>query len=199
MIRKKWSTPLLPDHTKQQGGAYMLWAYFLSNTSTLYGVDNTPLFKLIQECQMGEDSIFTDDMTVDRTERDDLMGRIQRGDTLIVRSLVDLADNADDLVVLLQEIEAKGVDVASVSEPWYEYKRNFEQVSRGIDIVRELAEKKRRMGMQRAKAEGRMGRKADGRKAEQMRRLRAAGLTVREITELCRVSRSTYYRQVGKN
>jgi len=177
----------------------MLWAYFLSNTCTLYGVDNTPLFKLIQECQMGEDSIFTDDMTADRTERDDLMRHIQRGDTIIVRSLVDLADNADDLVVLLQEIEAKGVDIASVSEPWYEYKRSFEQVSRGIDIVRELAEKKRRMGMQRAKVEGRMGRKADGRKAEQMRKLRAAGLTVREITELCRVSRSTYYRQVGKN
>ena len=199
MIRKKWSTPLLPDHKRQQGGVYMLWAYFLSNTCTLYGVDNTPLFKLIQECQMDEDSIFTDDMTADRTERDDLMGHIQRGDTLIVRSLVDLADNADDLVVLLQEIEAKGVDIASVSEPWYEYKRSFEQVSRGIDIVRELAEKKRRMGMQRAKVEGRMGRKADGRKAEQMRKLRAVGLTVREITELCRVSRSTYYRQVGKN
>ena len=55
------------------------------------------------------------------------------------------------------------------------------------------------MGMQRAKEEGRMGRKIDGRKAEQMRKLRAAGLTVREITDLCGVSRSTYYRQVGKN
>ena len=148
---------------------------------------------------MDEDTIFTDDMTADRTERDDLLGRIQRGDTLIVRSLVDLADNADDLVILLQEIESKGVDIASVSEPWYEYKRNFEQVSRGIGIVRELAEKKRRMGMQRAKEEGRMGRKIDGRKAEQMRKLRAAGVTVREITDLCGVSRSTYYRQAGKN
>jgi DNA invertase Pin-like site-specific DNA recombinase len=116
----------------------------------------------------------------------------------MVRSLMDLADTPHGLVHILQGFEDKGVEVASVEEPWFDYKSNFHIVYSIVGIVAEQAEKKRRLGMERAKDAGRMGRKPDQGKLGQVQKLRQAGLTVREITELCGISRSTYYRHMGK-
>ena len=176
-----------------------LWAYFISDVRGICGVDNEALFSLIRDASLTEAYIFTDNIFDERTELARLLCVVRRGDTLMVRSLADLADGGAGLVQSLQELEDRGIEVASVSEPWYDYKTGFEQVARIVAVTAEQAERKRRLGMERAKQEGRMGRKKDERKTEQMKKLRSAGLSVREISELCGVSRSTYYRQVGGN
>lgn len=176
-----------------------LWAYFLENRSRIYEVDNSPLFELIRDCRLHEDNIFIDDMGGGREGLNELFGVVQAGDVVMVRSLMDLSDTGGDLVRVLHRFMDLGTEVVSVAECWYEHKDGLKKVECVVGVMEGLAEKKRRLGMEKAKAEGRMGRKADEKKGEQMRKLRAAGLTVREIAELCGVSRSTFYRRVGKN
>ena len=175
-----------------------LWAYFLENKSSTYSIDNSPLFCLIRDAALSEDNVFIDDIRNDkRPELLELLGVVTAGDTLMIRSLADLSNTSATLISTLQWFENKGVDVASVNEPWYTYKDNFEQIARTMGIVAEQAEKKRRLGIERAKDAGRMGRRPDNSKQEQIQKLRSAGLTVKEITNLVGISRSTYYRHTG--
>lgn len=176
-----------------------LWAYFTENKSAIHRVDNSPLFRLIRDAGLVEANIFIDDIRDStRPELVKLFGVMAPGDTIMVRSLSDLSDTPDDLVRTLQALEDKGVEVASVTEPWFDYKSNFNIVCSLVSIAAEQAEKKRRLGMERAKAQGRMGRKPDQGKLGQVQKLRQAGLTVREITNLCGISRSTFYRHMGR-
>ena len=59
-------------------------------------------------------------------------------------------------------------------------------------------EKRRRLVMERSKVEGRMGRKADSGRLDRLKKLRSVGMSVQEITKLCNISRSTYYREMAK-
>lgn len=175
-----------------------LWAYFTENKSSTYIIDNSPLFCLIRDAALPEDSVFVDDIRdAERPELKKLFGAVTAGDTLMVRSLADLADTPVALISALQGFEDRGVEVVAIAEPWYTYKDNFEQIDCTIGIVTEQAEKKRRLGIERAKDAGRMGRKPNSSKQEQIQKLRSAGLTVKEITKLCGISRSTYYRHKG--
>lgn len=177
------------------------WVYFLENTSTTLWIDNSPLFKLIQELGIGEEAIFIEDVAAtEPVELKALMNVVQKGDTVLVRSLADLAgaDGGPGVLHILQVLEEQGVDVASVLEPWYGYGRYYEAVERTVKITEELAERKRRVGMERAKRAGRMGRHPAQDSQGQMERLRQAGFSVKETCDLCGVSRSTYYRRTGR-
>ena len=173
-----------------------LWAYFTTNIGSIYKVDNRPLFQLIRDSGLEEDSVFTDDATDGYAELEHLLEVVECGDTVMVRSLVDLADDGTGLVARLRAFRDKGVEVVSINEEWYE--GAVEQVERMVILERAMAEKKRRLGMERAREDGRMGRKADQTKKERMAKLRNAGMTVEEVCDLCGVSRSTYYRGSGK-
>ena len=81
-----------------------------------------------------------------------------------------------------------------MEEPWYDYEKSFPMVESVIYTLAGLAEKKRRLGMERAKEAGRLGRKTDMKKMEQVKRLSRAGLSAKEVCDLVGVSRSTYYR-----
>lgn len=176
----------------------MVWAYFLENKSQIYSVNNRPLFLFIQEHGLGEEHIFADEMTAGRDELCALLGAVQTGDTVAVRSLVDLADSGDKLVSILRSFRDKGVAVVSLAENWYRHEDGLVQAESMVGMVAEWSEKRRRLGIERARQDGRMGRKADGRKKVQVLRLKSAGLSVKEIVELCDISRSTYYRYLKK-
>ena len=176
----------------------MLWAYFISNVGKTVKVENTSLFLLIQECKLNDDGIYTDDWGTERVELKNLLGVVQEGDTVMVRSIADLGDSAGDILEVLSLLESRGVEVASVVEPWYDDRRGLDVVEGVFGIVRELGERKRKRGIELAAAEGRMGRKVDPQKARRMKRLREAGFSVKEICEIVGVGRSTYYRQTEK-
>lgn len=176
-----------------------LWAYFTENKSSTYNIDNRPLFCLIRDAALHEDSVFVDDIRdTTRPELAKLLGAVVAGDTIMVRSLADLADTPATLISILQGCEDRGVEVVAIAEPWYTYKGGFEQIACTMGILSEWAEKKRRLGIERAKDAGRMGRKPVNGRQEQIQKLRLAGFTIREITNLCGISRSTYYRHMGK-
>ena len=147
---------------------------------------------------MDDSHIFTDNITGGREELGELLRLVSQDDVVMVRSLVDLADDGTGLLCVLQAFESRGVDVASIEEPWYDYKGAFNKMMGTLKVIDEQREKRRRLGMERAKMAGRMGRKTNKGRREQLQRLRATGLSVREITELCGISRSTYYRNMTK-
>lgn len=176
----------------------MLWAYFLENQTELYFIHNQPIFLFIQEHGLGEECIFSDEITAGREDLCALLRVVQTGDTVVVRSLVDLADTGVGLVDVLCSFRDKGVMVVSLAEEWYRHEDGLVQVESMVGMVAEWSEKRRRLGMERARQDGRMGRKVDGRKMAQVQRLKSAGLSVKEIVELCGISRSTYYRYLKK-
>lgn len=172
--------------TKQSGKEGYIWRY-------------GRILQKTKAAALSEDDVFIDDIRDDkRPELMQLFGTVSAGDTLMVRSLADLADTPAVLIGTLQGFEDRGVEVVAIAEPWYDYKSNFEQIARTMGIVAEQAEKKRRLGIECAKYAGRMGRRPDNSKQEQIQKLRSAGLTVKEITNLVGISRSTYYRHKGK-
>lgn len=182
------------EHMREGVIAVKIWAYFLENTSALYYIDNAPLFREIRENGVGEEDVFVDNISGEQAELKKLLEVMGKGDTVLIRSVVDLGKSGAEVIDVLQRIEEKGVDVASVNEAWYDYQKTFPYVERVVGIMGELTERKRRLGMERARAEGRLGRKANAEKKGYIRRLKEVGLAPKEICEIVGVSRSTYYR-----
>ncbi len=173
----------------------MLYAYLLENRMKAYSIDNQPIFKMIRECSLEEDAVFIDAVGDGvRNDLNRLISNVKNGDTVIFRSLVDVADTADEIVSLLKMFAEKGVDVVSVVEFTFDLKKNASALFDGFRICSELAEKKRRLGIERAKADGRMGRKVNLEVVDRVQRLRASGFSLSEILKMCNISRSTYYR-----
>lgn len=67
-----------------------VFAYFLNNNNNIYKVKNQTLFLCIKEYMIQEDDIYEDDMGKERKELEKLFRSVETGDTVIVRSLVDL-------------------------------------------------------------------------------------------------------------
>lgn len=175
----------------------MVYAYMLENIIKVYEVDNKPIFKLIRECELPEASVYIDKMGDSlRPELQELQSIVADGDTVLVRSLLDLADKPSDLISLLNCFGVRNIEVVSIVEPYYKYGDSFLYLKNAFGLYADFSEKKRRLGIERAKAEGRMGRKSDKDIVDKVKRLKKAGFSIQEIISLCGISRSTYYRMI---
>jgi len=180
---------------KKLGVIKVLYAYVLENKSRIYEVDNKPLFKLIRDCNLHEDDIFIDDIgSLDRIELKLVKNKAVSGDTVMVRSLLDIADTPSFLIDILKYFGDIGVDVVSVKEAYYDYKQNFNIIEDSLRISLELSEKKRKMGIEKARIDGKMGRKANLEIKNKVLKLKNARFSISEIIDMCDISRSTYYR-----
>ena len=175
----------------------MVYAYILENVMNVYEVDNQPIFKFVRECDLPEASVYIDKMgDATRPELQKLHNIVADGDTVLVRSLLDLADKPSDLISLLDCFGVKNIEVVSIVEPYYKYGDSLLYLKRAFNLYADFSEKKRRLGIERAKAEGRMGRKCDENTVSKVKRLKSAGFSIQEIISLCGISRSTYYRMI---
>lgn len=172
----------------------MIYAYVLENIIRIYEVNNRPIFELIRDCALKDEQIFIDKMGEDRVALAELQSVVSKGDTVMIRSIVDLADTPSDIVTALMFFGERGVDVVSAKEPEYDYTKNYVLVVGIVDMCSELAEKKRRLGIERAKSEGRMGRKSNEEIKQRALKLKAADFPRDEILKICGISYSTYYR-----
>ncbi len=162
--------------------------------SLIYEIDNKPLFKLIRDCSLSEGSIYIDKIGLDRKDLIKLCDTVAAGDTVILRSIVDLADTADEIISILKLFGDIGVEIVSIKEDYYSYKENFNIISDMLILPSELAEKKRKLGIDKARAMGRMGRKSNLMVKDTVCKLKSANFPVNEILDICKISRSTYYR-----
>ena len=101
----------------------MLYAYLLENTKRIYEINNRPLFELIRDCHLKDERIFIDSMGADRTEFKELQSIIAGGDTLMVRSIMDIADTPIEIVNLLEWFGSRGIEIVSTHEPDYDYEK----------------------------------------------------------------------------
>ena len=176
----------------------MKFAYMLENTNNTYKIDNQPLMAEIVRNDIPEEKIYIDVVgDGKRPELNLMLDDIRGGDTLYIRSIVDLSDATGTILYILGSLGEMGVVVSSICEPQYEY-GNLVALGYGVKIVRELSEKKRKLGILQAASAGKMGRKVDENTREMVVKLKNSGFTVEEITDLCDISRSTYYRYVKK-
>ncbi len=176
----------------------MKFAYMLENNNHTYKIDNQPLMAEIVRNEIDEEKIYIDAVgDGKRPELNLMLDDIRGGDTLYIRSIGDLSDATGTILYILGSLGEMGVVVRSICEPQYEY-GNLIVLGYGVKIVKELSEKKRKLGILQAASAGKMGRKIDEDTKEMVVRLKKSGFTVEEITDLCDISRSTYYRYVKK-
>lgn len=174
----------------------MKFAYMLENTNNTYKIDNQPLMAEIVRNDISEEKIYIDAVgDGKRPEFNLLLNDIQGGDTLYIRSIGDLSDTISSILYILSSLGEMGIVVRSVCEPQYEY-GNYIVLGYGVKVVKELSDKKRKLGILQAASAGKMGRKVDEDTKEMVVRLKKSGFTVDEITDLCDISRSTYYRYI---
>ena len=174
----------------------MKFAYMLENNNQTYKIDNQPLMAEIVRNEIDEEKIYIDAVgDGKRPEFNLLLNDIQGGDILYIRSIGDLSDTISSILYILSSLGEMGIVVRSVCELQYEY-GNLIVLGYGVKIVKELSEKKRKLGILQATSDGRMGRKTDEDTKDMVVRLKKSGFTVEEISDLCDISRSTYYRYV---
>ena len=159
----------------------------------------------------GVDKIYTEKMTGtkrDRPELNQLLERMEAGDTVVIESLSRLGRSTKDLIELVELFEKKGVQLVSLKESidtsTSTGKLLFTIMSALAQFERDVLADRTREGLKAARARGHFGGrpKTDPRKVCQAVKLYRAGQhKAREIEELTGVKKATLYRALkeGEN
>ena len=105
----------------------MIYAYMLENTSQYLYIDNSILIEFLNANKIEEDNLYID--AIDDARRTELMKLIEvldRGDTLIVRSIADLSNNIEDVANALKRLYEDNIDLISLKENYYTYKSYYQ-------------------------------------------------------------------------
>ncbi|MBS6215598.1 MAG: recombinase family protein [Clostridiales bacterium] len=157
---------------------------------------------------LGVDEIYIDRMSGKDTHRPELkkmMDYVRQGDTVIVESISRFARNTRDLLELVEQLTAKGVEFVSQKEAIDTSTPTGKFMLTVFGAVAELERsyllQRQREGIDLAKAQG----KYRGRKPKEppelravLSRWRAGEMTARAAMKNLNMSSSTFYRKVGQ-
>ena len=156
----------------------------------------------------GVDKIYNEKMTGtkrNRPELDKLLERLTEGDTVVVESLSRLVRSTKDLIQLMELFNSKGVNLVSLKESIDTTsstgKLLFTLMSALAQFERDVIADRTREGLASARARGRKGGRPpiDGDKIRKAVKLYRSGeYSVKEITELTGVRKSTLYKNLRK-
>ena len=157
----------------------------------------------------GVDKIYTEKMTGtkrDRPELNQLLERMETGDTVVIESLSRLGRSTKDLIELVELFEKRGVQLVSMKESidtsTSTGKLLFTIMSALAQFERDVLADRTREGLKAARARGHFGGRprTDVRKVCQAVKLYRAGQhTAREIEELTGVKKATLYRALKES
>ncbi|MCT4606225.1 MAG: recombinase family protein [Marinisporobacter sp.] len=168
------------------------YSYFVENTSNEHIRDNSKLFSLIRDLELDERDIFVD-IENQKTELNKLLDTIEQNSRLIIRSVVDLSDEAKELLGVLEELQEKSVILCSIEERFLNGDEYYTSMKGFAKINTHYLEKRRQQGYNKAKENGKVGRpRKEVEKA--IRLYKARIFSTEEITEMCGISSSTLYR-----
>lgn len=178
----------------------MIYAYMLENTSQYIYIDNSVLIEFLNENEIDENNLYIDAIDdIRRTELSKLIDILDRGDTLIVRSIADLSNNIEDVSNALKRLYANNIDLISLNENYYTYKSYYQAFLDFSSMTIYWREQKRLRGIQKAKNEKKMGRKKDKDKIETALKLYdTKQFTVKDVLKISGISSSTLYRELKK-
>ena len=157
----------------------------------------------------GVDKIYTEKMTGtkrDRPELNQLLERMEAGDTVVIESLSRLGRSTKDLIELVELFEKRGVQLVSLKESidtsTSTGKLLFTIMSALAQFERDVLADRTREGLKAARARGHFGGRprTDARKVCQAVKLYCTGQhTAREIEELTGVKKATLYRALKED
>ena len=157
----------------------------------------------------GVDKIYTEKMTGtkrDRPELNQLLERMEAGDTVVIESLSRLGRSTKDLIELVELFEKRGVQLVSLKESidtsTSTGKLLFTIMSALAQFERDVLADRTREGLKAARARGHFGGRprTDPRKVCQAVKLYRTGQhTAREIEELTGVKKATLYRALKED
>lgn len=156
----------------------------------------------------GVDKIYNEKMTGTKRSRpklEKLMERLTEGDTVVVESLSRLGRSTKDLIWLMETFNSKGVNLVSLKESIDTTSSTgrllFTLMSALAQFERDVIADRTREGLASARARGRKGGRpaADGEVIRRAVKLyNSRDYSVKEITELTGVRRSTLYKHLQK-
>jgi len=179
----------------------MLWAYVLEVGGAEDNKCNQAVFQLIKELEIEDDSCFFDmSGTGDRTELKTLLDKIQSGDRLIIRSVLDIADTTEDLFFALSVLTEKKITLCSYNESYLCGENYLKQIKGIFSIYVEFSRRKQEQAYKKAVAEGKVGRPSKAKEIEKAIELyNSKKVTMEQLQALTGVSKSTLYRYIKNN
>jgi DNA invertase Pin-like site-specific DNA recombinase len=158
--------------------------------------------------QAGCDEIFIDVMSgkfANRPELDKLLAKLQPGDTLVIWKLDRLGRTVQHLVILINELRARGIHFRSITDAIdtstnsgrmvFHIFAAIAEFERGLIVERVMA------GLEVAHAKGHHGGRTPSLGLEQVvlaKRLAEEGMTISDISRTLGTSRATIYRAIGE-
>jgi DNA invertase Pin-like site-specific DNA recombinase len=171
---------------------YCVYVYEVGETDNQ--VNNSGVFGLVKELNISEDNIFTD-TSKDRGNLKVLVECMDSEDCLVVRLVIDLAEDSRYLIGILQALQESQVTLFSLLEPFLNGKEYYNALKGNIEIHKYYLNKKRAEGYNEAKKAGLVGRPTKTEEIDKALRLyHTKAFSINEIEKLSGVSSSTLYR-----
>lgn len=150
------------------------------------------------------DRVFIDTFTgtkSSRPELDKLREQLRQGDTLVITRLDRLGRSAKDLLTIVSDLEASGVQLEVIEQKidtsTPEGKLFFTLVAAFAEFERGIMQSRTMDGLAAARARGRIGGrkpKMSPKHIEEAKKMYSDGKTVQDIATILGVSRPTIYR-----
>ncbi len=128
----------------------MYYAYMREDNESNNLVDNSGVLSLIEDLCISEENIFID-KEADRVQLRKLLELIGEDDYIIIRSVVDLSDEAKELLGILKALQGKQVTLISIIEQYLNGKEYHTAMKGFAGINKYYLERKRRQGFNEAK------------------------------------------------
>ena len=173
----------------------MKYVYFLENQGVDDNRSNSKVFNVIQAMNIPEEQVFSDETPYDRSELQAMVEMLSEGDTLVIRSVVDLVGSINELLEMFNLLSDIGVELFSAEEPWLcgtEYADTLKSV---VALLKHFAAQSRKENYQKALEEGRVGRPAKTEEVENaLKLLETKQFSISQVEKLTGVSKTTIYK-----
>lgn len=173
----------------------MTYVYFIDSANRPTMVDNSTLFKYIQDLELQEEQIFAE-ISGGQEAFKLLLETIEEDDIIIVRSIEDLGSNLLKILKFLDVLSKYNIDLISVSEDYYSVKIYKRLIKDLLRISTDLQTSARLSGYQAAKDKGKVGRPKSDSITEALKLYDTRKLTIEQISKISNISQSTLYRAI---
>ena len=173
----------------------MMYVYFLDRQGIGDKRSNSEVFKMIQEMNIPDKQIFDDEDPNNRSELKKLLGLLNSGDSLIIRSVIDCVYSIEELLEMLSFLSSIGIELYSIEEPFLASK-DYSQIVQGmVVLLNHFTTRSRKENYQKALEEGRVGRPSKTKQVEVALNLyRTKNYSVSEIEKITGISKTTIYK-----
>ncbi|MDT0149997.1 recombinase family protein [Priestia aryabhattai] len=158
--------------------------------------------------EAGCETILKDKITGTKRERpalDELFATVKEGDLVIIQDLTRISRSTQDLLNIVNELDAKGVGLKSLKESWLDTSSQSPQSRLMLTIFaglaqfeRDITSERTKEGLEVAKENGKhIGRpKTKNEKVEHAITLWKQGTNIKDIEKLAGVSKTSLYRKL---